>query len=368
MNLVRATTIIASAAGLGLAVWAASTAVEDPPVLIPEREPSVNPFRSGVAALGKVEPCTREQPIGAPQPGLVTDVLVEVGDVVKVGQPLFELDARPLRADLVRARADLEIDRAIVQRWHAQPRAEDIPPLEAEVSRARAELNDQLEQLELIQDARKKGAATIRDVSARQYEVDRARAGLARAQADLDRMKAGGWRPDLDVAEANLARSAAEVEALNLLLERMTVRAPRDGVVLRRQIEPGEYAAADPARPALIIGDLSELNIRAEVDEEDIALVTPTARAIARLRGAVVEEFPITLIRVEPYARPKVDITGSNIERIDTRVIDVLFHVDQPPRTPIYPGQAVDVFIETARPGGPGATPVEVTGASTPAP
>lgn len=348
MNVIRAITILASAAGLGLAVWAASHAVEEPPVLLPEREPSVNPFKSGIAALGKVEPRSREQPIGAPQPGLVTEVLVEVGDRVTAGQPLFQLDARPLRADLLRARAALEIDRATIQRWHAQPRAEDVPPLEAEVARARAEHNDQLEQFALIQDALKKGAATSRDVSARQFEVDRAAAGLARAQADLDRMKSGGWRPDLSVAEANLARSTAEVEALNLLLERMTVRAPREGVILRRQIEPGEYAAADPGRPALIIGDLSDLNIRAQVDEEDIGLVTAQARAVARLRGAVVEEFPLTLIRVEPYARPKIDITGSNIERIDTRIIDVLFHVEQPPKVPIYPGQAVDVFIETA--------------------
>lgn len=348
MNVIRAITIIASAAGLGLAVWAASTAVEDPPVLIPEREPSVNPFSSGVAALGKVEPRTREQPIGAPQPGLVTDVLVDVGDRVTKGQPLFELDSRPLRADLLRARAAQDVDRAAIERWRAQPRAEDIPPLEAEVQRARAALADQLEQLDLIQDAQKKGAATGRDVTARQFEVDGARAGLARAQADLDRMKAGGWEADLVVAKADLARSTAEVEALNLLLDRLTVRAPRDGVILRRQIEPGEYAASDPARPALIIGDLSDLNIRAQVDEEDIGLVTPNARAVARLRGAVVEEFPLTLIRVEPYARPKVDITGMNVERIDTRVIDVVFHVERAPGTPIYPGQAVDVFIETA--------------------
>ena len=93
---------------------------------------------------------------------------------------------------------------------------------------------------------------------------------------------AGGQ--DLAVAEANLARSKAEVESLNILMDRMTVRAPRDGTVLRRQIEPGEYAASDPARPALIIGDLSDLNIRAQVDEEDIGLVTAEGKAVAQLR------------------------------------------------------------------------------------
>lgn len=349
MNVVRAVTIFASAAGVALAVWAASTAVEPPPVLAPQREPSVNPFRSGVAALGKVEPSAREQPIGAPQPGLVIEVHVDVGDRVTKGQPLFELDARPQRADLLRARAAVRVDEAAIERWRAQPRAEDVPPLEADVAQARAVVADRLEQLNLTLEASRSGAATSRDVSTRQYDLDQARAALARAEADLARMKAGGWEADLVVAEANLARSKAEVEALQLLVDRMTVRAPRDGVVLRRQIEPGEYAAADPARPALIIGDLSDLNIRAQVDEEDIGLVTGRGRAIARLRGAIVEEFELRLVRIEPYARPKIDITGANIERIDTRVIEVVFHVAQPPKSPLYPGQAVDVFIETGR-------------------
>ena len=83
MNIVGAITLIAAAAGVGLAVWAASTAFEPPPVLVPE-EPSVNPFQSGVAALGKVEPSAREQPIGAPT-ALVMNVLVDVGDRVKAG-------------------------------------------------------------------------------------------------------------------------------------------------------------------------------------------------------------------------------------------------------------------------------------------
>lgn len=347
MNIIRTITLLAAAAGVALAVWAASTAYEPPPVLEPEREPSVNPFQSGIAALGKVEPARREQPIGAPQPGLVMDVFVEVGDVVKADQPLFELDARQQRADLVRATAAVAVDEAAILRWYAQPRAEDVPPLEAAVASARAILANRQEELALTQDAALKGAATARAVSEQQFAADQVKAELARAEADLARMRAGGWKPDLAVAEANLARSKAEVEALNLLAERMTVRAPRDGTVLRRQIEPGEYAAADPGRPALIVGDLTDLNIRAQVDEEDIGLMTNEARAVARLRGAVVEEFALKLVRVEPYARPKIDITGANVERIDTRVIDVVFHVEQRPQTPIYPGQAVDVFIET---------------------
>ena len=132
------------------------------------------------------------------------------------------------------------------------------------------------------------------------------------------------------------------------------MRAPRDGRILRRTIEAGESASFDQGRPALILGDLRNLRVRAQIDEEDIALLAPLLKdagkqqALARTRGAIVIDVPLRLVRVEPFARPKADITGANTERVDTRVIDVVFEMTQEPRFPIFPGQALDVFIEAS--------------------
>jgi HlyD family secretion protein len=341
-------TIALAVLGLAVGIYAVATAKQRPPELPLAREASVNPFAHGVAALGLVEPLGRDVSIMAPEPALVAAVHVQVGEAVKAGQPLFELDTRGLQADLIRAQAAVAAGQAEVERWHALPRAEDLPPLQASIERAAAVVKDREEQMRLTEEAVRRSAANARDLSLAQYALDAARADLERAQADLARLKAGGWGPDLAVAQASLARFQSEVQALRLLVERMTVKSPRDAVVLRRSVEPGEFATTDPARPAMIIGDLSRLTVRAQVDEEDIALVGAQPRALARTRGAVPEQLPLRLLRIEPYARPKTDLIGTNVERVDTRVIDVVFEVTQPPKTSVYPGQAVDVFIESS--------------------
>ncbi len=346
--MLRWTTILLSILGLCIGVWAVATADEKKPVLPLARPASVNPYGRGVAALGIVEPAGKNVSIFAPESGMVMEVFADVNDTVKAGTPLFRLDTRRVDADLIRAQAALAGGEAEVARWHALPRVEDVPPLEAAVAAAESLWKDREEQRRATSDAAKNGSSTDRDVSRATLLAEVARAELERAKADLAKMKAGGWKPDLAVAETSLARLRAEVQAQEILKDRLTVRAPGPGQVLRRQIEPGEFAGADPNRPAMIIGDLEHLNIRAQVDEEDISLVTTKAKAVGRTRGAVVEDIAVELLRIEPFARPKSDLNGANTERVDTRVIDVLFRVITPPKSRIYPGQAVDIFIDAA--------------------
>ncbi len=347
--MVRWITIILAVAGTLVGVWAVAATRENPPQLPLARSPSINPFDHGVAALGVIEPARKEAAIVAPEPLLVTSVMVDVGDRVTPGQELFTLDGRKLKADLVRAKSAVASGQSEVDRWHALPRKEDLPPLQAAVERSKAVLADRREQLSLSIEANQRGAGNAREVSLGQYGVDAVKADLDRAVADLDKAKAGGWQPDLAIAQANLGRLKAEVEALELLLERLTVRAPRDATVLRRDIEVGEIAAADGNRPSLILGDLSTLRVRAQVDEEDIALVGLQSKAVARSRGSVSKEFLVKLVRIEPYGRPKPALSGATTERVDTRVIDVIFEVPHDPGVALYPGQAVDVFIEAAK-------------------
>jgi HlyD family secretion protein len=353
----RWVTFVLSLIGLGVGIWAVSTARQTPPEIPLAREASVNPYSHGVAALGLVEPAGREVRIFTPEPGLVVEVYVGVGDRVEAGQPLFRLDTRRLEADLLRAQAATQSGRAEVARWEALPRAEDLPPLEAAVARAEALVRDREDTLRRTQEAVERNAVSSRDLTAAQYALDGARAELVQAQANLARAKAGGWEPDLALAQAALAAQEQDVAALRLLIERLTVRSPRAGTILRREIEPGEYAGSDLNRPAMVLGDLTTLFVRAQVDEEDIALVGRSPRAVARTRGAAPEEIPLTLERVEPYARPKSDLLGVNTERVDTRVIDVVFRMEREPAGRLFPGQAVDVFIEASATGPSGAGP-----------
>jgi HlyD family secretion protein len=355
-------TIILALIGLGIGLYAVSTAREPLPNPPPARPPSVNPYPRGVAALGVVEASTRNVAVVAPEPGLVMHVDVQVNDSVQAGQPLFELDTRPLESQLVQARAAHEAAAAQVRRLAAMPRAEDLPPLEAAVARARAQAADAHDLQAITEQASRSGGSTATELSRRQFAAQAADAALAAAEADLAKARAGAWSEDIGIARAALDQAQAQIDAIRIMLDRLTVKAPVAGTVLKRNIEPGEYAASSgqgagsggammgtDMGAAIIVGDISTLHIRAQVDEEDAPQLRPGQPATARIRGQVARDVPLTMLRIEPLAAPKTQLLGTRTERVDTRVVEVVFRVEGKDLSGLYPGQAVDVFIDTAQ-------------------
>lgn len=339
--------ILLAVLGIGFAIWVVAT--NNPEVNAPEpaNPPSVNPFERGVVALGLVETATRDIDIAAPEPGRVTKVFVEVGDKVKTGDELFALDSSAWRAELIRARAARLTAQAELDRTKAEPRQEDIPPLRAEVERARALYQDSLDRLRNLERAQELAAANPDEVARQRFATHALEAAMKTAQAELDLTLAGAWQRDIDIAEASLNAATAQIESLESQIERLTVRSPIDGTVLKRDISEGEYFAAG-ASPAMVVGDLDHLRVRAQVDEEDTQLLENDAQAIARIRGPYDIQLDLKMLWVEPLARPKRQITNASTELIDTRVVDVMFDVVVRDGVRLYPGQVVDVFIKAA--------------------
>ncbi len=342
-------TIILALAGLGMGIYTVATSNEKLPDPPPAQPPSVNPFPRGIAATGIVEAASRNIEIAAPEPGLVVEVVAKPNEVVKKNQPLFVMDTRLLEAELVRMTAALTVAQADLSRIQATPRAEDIPPLKAAVETAKVEADDEADQYQRTLTAYYAKAATEGERSHRKFTAEAAVAAVAQAQANLDRLLAGPWNQDILAAQARVTQAQAEIAALKIRLERATVRAPIDGTVLKRFIEPGEYAAANPATPAMVLGDLSTLHVRAQVDEEDTPLLSIGSLGSARLRGPLDRAYPLHMLRIEPYAQAKMNLTGDSTERVDTRVLDVVFSLEAPnDGGPLpYPGELVDVFIQT---------------------
>lgn len=344
-------TIIAAVAGLALAIYAIAVSKREAPEVPLAAAPSINPFEEGIAGTGLVEAASRNIQIAAPEGGLVTGVSADVGQDVKAGDPLFELDSRTLEADLMRARASREAALAALQRLEAQPRPEEIPVLEAAAEAARAAVADASDQYESLSAAAQRSAASDQEVRRRWFALEEARARLAEAEAQLRLARSGAWAQDIAVARARIAETEANIKAIELLIDRRTVRAPIDGTVLKRDIEPGQFAAADVMNPAMVVGDLSRINIRARIDEEDLPRLREGARGVARLRGSAELTVPLEMLRIEPLARPKTDLSGATTERVDTRIVEVVFRVAAEPGAGaprLYPGQLVDVFIEGA--------------------
>lgn len=351
----RRVTIILALLGLTMVLYVVATAKQPVPSPAPAQPPSTNPFGAGVAALGVVEPASRLVSVAAPESGRVVEVLVNVNQQVKAGEALFRMDDVAIKSERIRAVSARDAAVAEVSRLRSWPRAEDFPPVEAEVEEAAARLADAETRFENISEAMGRGAASDDELSRQRFLVSILRASLTNAKARLDLMKSGSWSKDLEVAQAAVAARDADIKSIDMRLERLTVRAPIDGTVLKRNIEPGEFvsggsvggAVGGQGEAPLMLGDLSTLHVWAQVDEEDMPIVREGASAIGRVRGPLKIEVPLTMLRIEPLAGPKRQITGASTELVDTRVVEVVFRADPPADGPtLYPGQVLDVYIE----------------------
>jgi len=338
------------------------------PVAAPAAEPSHAPFADYVAGAGIVEPLSENIQVGTVVPGVVKQIYVKIGDNVSKGQALWQIDDRDLQADLATKRANVAAQNALLaaaqakyDRLKQMPRPEEVPPAQARVDADTHSLEDMRDQLKVIQGVSDPRAVSQDELDQRRHAVEVAEAHLAESQANLALLKAGSWDQDLKVAaadivsaQANLAAAQAEVQSDLTLIERLTVTAPVDGQILQVKIHLGEYApAGELATPLMLIGDVKKLVVRTDVDENDAWRVPrdPAANfhAVAFLRGNRDIGCDLKFYRIEPYVIPKKSLTGDSTERVDTRVLQVLYTFDVGDK-PIYVGQQMDVFIETAPP------------------
>jgi multidrug resistance efflux pump len=283
-----------------------------------------------------------------PVPGLVTAVYVRAGERVHAGQRLYSLDDRDLKAALAVRDAEVQSARAALERLQQMPRAEDLPPLQAKVAEADAALGDARLQLKLLESVDDPRAIRREDLLRQQIAVKSAEAKLASAHAELQRAKAGAWAADIEVARSGLSMAEQRVEQARTDIARLTVTAPSDGTILQMNARVGEYAQSGPlAKPIIMFGDTSHLNIRADFDEHEAQALRPEAPAYAYSRGNAEKRIALQFVRVEPMVVPKRQLTGDVSERVDTRVLQVIYQVAVD-NSDLYVGQQMDVYIERA--------------------
>ena len=334
--------------GAGYAAWIVARGSVPPQVAPPVAPPARAPFAAYIAGAGLVEAQGQNVALASPLARLIEEVLVKVGDEVSKGAPLFRLDGRDLAAEREIRRAAVASARARLDRLLASPRPEELPGSEARVKEAEAVLADLRRQVEMWEKVADVRAVTADEVSRKRFAAQAADARLAEVKAARDLLKAGAWKPEVDVARAELASAEAQAKAVETELDRLTVRAPTDGTVLQLNARAGEFAPAGPsATPPVLFGALKRFHVRVDVDENDAWRFQPTAKAAAFVRGNRELRADLTFERVEPYVLPKRSLTGESTERVDTRVLQVVYSFDRG-AIPVFVGQQMDVFIEAA--------------------
>lgn len=350
--------------GVGMTLYTVKMQARPAPSAPPTGEPTRSPFGTRVAGSGLVEPVTEIVNVGTPISGVVQSVNVQEGDAVKRGQSLFTIDQRMLRSQLQSAQARLEVARRKLEQLKSLPRAEDLAKAEAVVEQRRAAMRDAQSRLDRLNQIADPTAISPNERPTREYELANAKARMAEAEADLAEVRKGSYPEDLAVAAAEVQVAEAEVKSLQTDLERSDVIAPIDATILRVTARPGQYAAATltSGDGLVTLGQLSPLHIRVDVDELDAWRFDPKGKAVAVLRGGKRVEHPIEYVRTVPVVIPKRTLTGDNAERIDTRVLQLIYRFVQDDPG-VLPGQVLDVYVETGAGAGSGALPGAASGA-----
>jgi HlyD family secretion protein len=274
----------------------------------PPQPPPARPYDHMIAANGIIESFEENVIISAPMAGMVSEVPVRIGQTLRKGEILFVIDHRDIEAQAITAEAQVLQAKAAIQVAEAQ----------------RASARSLFDRLDKVDDKR----AII------EQEWQTAKDQLQVAEAQVLR------------AQAELQAAEATKRSVELLQTRYTVTAPRDGTVLQLNIRAGEWASTDQKTPALLFGRTDRLQARVDVDEQNAMRIREGQKAVAHIKGDREHPIELKLEYIEPYVVPKTSLTGSSTERVDTRVLQVIFSFAPPEKFRAYVGQQIDVFIE----------------------
>lgn len=323
--------------------------IDSPVTKQPIARPVIGPYKSQIAGVGITEPSSNNIFIGTPLNRIISEVFVKVGEKVHKGEILFSLENRDLIANLNIQEAAYQSALAKLQKLKDMPQPEDLAAAQANLNSAKSALESAKAQNQMVQQLSDPRAVSQEEKNRRQFAVLQAEAQFNQAQANFDKVKAGAWKPDLDIAEAEVAQAQANVNLINTQIEQTYIKSPIDGTVLQVKTLVGELPSLDPFRaPLMIIGNTDDMYIRVSINQLDIPYFRPEAAATAYYQGDQKIKFALKFVRMEPLLVSKQNLTNEITEKVDTRVLQIIYHIKNDGK-PLFVGQQMDVFIETER-------------------
>ncbi len=296
------------------------------------------------SAPGRVEPRDGEVRIGAQMAGKVVQVLARMNDNVKAGDLLVRLADDDAMAKLSGAMAEASVRRRERDTEPATKLVADRRVAEDNLSFAERSMFRARMELDRMQITAANG------VTLGEKEIETARTALLEAsdkleqeRANLRKVQALAGMPLPTRLEASLAASRAELGVIETLVDRTRVRAPSDGTVLIVNTRAGETATPSPEDVLLVFGDLSQLKVRAELEERDIGKIRAGQSVVVRSDAFPGQDFAGTVQRTaNALGAPRIAVKGQRKQN-DQDVLQVLINLDGQP--PLVSGIRVDVFF-----------------------
>ncbi len=328
--------------------------------LPPVFNPAPNPYEAGIYANGIVESAQSHGEnvnIYPEVTGVITRILVSEGDSVKQGTPLLVIDDTVQRATVDQQRSQADAALAVLEELRSQPRRETLEVAAAQVEAASAALKSAQDQMDKQQRSFELAPESVSrdslDNAVNAFKVARANLAVVTKQYALTR--AGAWLYDIKNQERQHQALVKAAAASSALLDKYTIKAPADGVVLSVLAAVGSYISPQGAYdsytqgfgPVMVMGaEAGRLHVRCYIDEILIPRLPPPDKMRAQMfiRGTDTK-IPLTFVRVQPYVSPKIQLSNQRLEKVDLRVLPIIFQFEPPPGVRLYAGELVDVYV-----------------------
>lgn len=325
------------ASGIGSGAAGRATAAETPD----------NKLWQAVAP-GRVEPQSGEIKMATPVIGRIGEVLVKVNDKVFAGEPLMRLEDDETQARLPAAQEQVALRKRARNDQRPSSRAAGRRQAEDAVADGEQAVVEAWSALD-------RAAAAKRDQKGSDADIDTARARLTRAQdrlkqqkADLRRLETDFGAPLPSQTEGQLNIARAELLGVEAAVEKLTIRAPIAGTVLQVNAKAGELATPSAAQPLLVLGDISAMRVRAELDERDFGGIKIGQPVVVRAAAFREREFAGTVLSIAPIVQSSRISSRDQRNLTDISVVEVVVDLAEP--GPLTAGMKVDVYFRHDNP------------------
>jgi HlyD family secretion protein len=355
-KIIFALVILGVLGALGSAYVYAVPAKPLPPLF----SPPPDPYARGIYANGIVESYQsngENTNIYPEVAGSVIGVLVTEGQKVTQGTLLLQIDDSIQKATADQQKSQAEAAKAMLEELRAQPRRENFEVARAQVELAQASLKTAKDTLEKQQRSYRLDPESVsKDTLDNAINAEKvAKANLEVVTRQYDLTKAGAWVFDIRNQEKQAEALAKGYAASSALLAKYSLKAPTDGVVMSINVTVGSYVSPQGAydsytqgfAPIVVMGtSRGTLGVRCYIDEILIPRLPPADKLQAQMsiRGTTTK-IPLEFVRVQPYVSPKIQLSNQRQERVDLRVLPVIFRFQPPPGVQVYPGELVDVYV-----------------------
>jgi HlyD family secretion protein len=296
-----------------------------------------------VAAPGRVEPKSGEIRLGATYLGRVEEVLVSVDDKVEEGELLLRLDDAEARAKLASAETEAEALREDREKDFRAGR-EDVRKAEDAIYSAERAVTGARIELDYAISAKRNGTGSEAAVSDARRRLKDANDRLERERIAYVKAQSKPNLPAPSRAESGVSQARAEVRMAEALLDKTRIRAPSAGTILEVNTKAGEVVAPSPEVPLVVLGDMSVVRVKAEVDEGDVDKIKLNQAAYVKSISRGDEKFTGKVTNIAPtLGSAKIGPRGP-LRPTDVEVMQVTIELEGTAAA-LKPGMRVDAFF-----------------------